>query len=166
MVESALARPELPIDVGPGSPDPERGTKGAVLVVEDEPGLADVLAVHLRAAGYAPVVARDGLEALYALDRTPPAAVVLDLHLPRVSGFRLLRLLKQSRELPRVPVLVLTALSFGEAQDAARAGADAFLTKPFHPAEVVRRVERLLDGRRQEPAASCAAAPALAEAGA
>jgi DNA-binding response OmpR family regulator len=120
--------------------------KGAVLLVEDEPGLADVLAVHLQAAGYAPVVARDGLEALHALDQTNPAAIVLDLHLPQVSGFRLLELVKQRPETTGVPVLVLTALSFAEARGVARAGADAFLTKPFDPAEVVRRVERLVQG--------------------
>jgi DNA-binding response OmpR family regulator len=125
---------------------PEPGTKGAVLLVEDESGLADVLAVHLQAAGYAPVMAPDGLTALHALDRTLPAAVVLDLHVPQVSGFRLLEVLKQRPETAGVPVLVLTALSFAEARGVARAGADAFLTKPFDPAEVVRRVERLVHG--------------------
>jgi DNA-binding response OmpR family regulator len=120
--------------------------RGAVLVVEDEPGLADVLAVHLRAAGYAPVVAPDGLAALHALDRAPPVAIVLDLRLPHVSGFRLLDLVKQRPETAGVPVLVLTALSFSEAREVARAGADAFLTKPFDPAEVARQVERLTQG--------------------
>jgi DNA-binding response OmpR family regulator len=122
------------------------GTKGPVLVAEDEPGVADVLALHLRAAGYDPVVAPDGLEALHALDRMMPVAIVLDLHLPRVSGFRLLEVLKQRPETAGVPVLVLTALSFAEARGVARAGIDDFLTKPFHPTEVVRRVERLCQG--------------------
>jgi DNA-binding response OmpR family regulator len=130
----------------PGTHHPAPETKGAVLVVEDEPGLADVLAVHLRAAGYEPVVAPDGLAALHALDRATPAAVVLDLHLPQVSGFRLLEVLKQRPETAGVPVLVLTALSFSEAREVARAGAEAFLTKPFAPSEVVRQVARLLRG--------------------
>jgi DNA-binding response OmpR family regulator len=137
-----------------------------VLVVEDEPGLADVLAVHLAAAGYAPVVAHDGLEALYALEQWTPAVVLLDLHLPRVSGFRLLQLLRPGGAAPRVPVLVLTALSFGEAREALRAGADAFLTKPFRPADVVAQVARLLAGAGPAVpvAPGAAAAPARARA--
>jgi DNA-binding response OmpR family regulator len=117
-----------------------------VLVVEDEPGLAEVLALHLRAAGYAPVVARDGLEALYALDRAPPRVILLDLHLPRLSGFRLLALLQQRPAAARAPVLVLTALNVAEARGVARAGADAFLTKPFDAAELAARAARLLAG--------------------
>jgi two-component system, OmpR family, response regulator ResD len=116
-----------------------------ILVVEDEPGLAEVLAVHLQAGGYHPIVVHDGLEALYALERVTPHAVLLDLHLPQVSGFRLIKLLKQRPDMPRVPVIVLTALSFQEAEDAVRAGADDFLTKPFLPAEVVTRVDRLIE---------------------
>jgi DNA-binding response OmpR family regulator len=115
-----------------------------VLVVEDEPGLAEVLALHLRAAGYAPVVARDGLEALYALDRAPPRVILLDLHLPRLSGFRLLALLQQRPAAARAPVLVLTALNFAEAREVARAGVAGFMTKPFDPAAVVQRVDGLL----------------------
>ena len=116
-----------------------------ILVVEDEPGLAEVLAVHLQAGGYHPIVVHDGLEALYALERVTLHAVLLDLHLPQVSGFRLIKLLKQRPDMPRVPVIVLTALSFQEAEDAVRAGADDFLTKPFLPAEVVTRVDRLIE---------------------
>jgi DNA-binding response OmpR family regulator len=115
-----------------------------VLIVEDEPGLAEVLALHLEASGYSAVVAHDGLQALYEMDRSPPQVVLLDLHLPQVSGFRLIQLLKQRVDARRPPVIVITALSFQEAQEAVRAGADDFITKPFLPAEVVTRVERIL----------------------
>jgi two-component system phosphate regulon response regulator PhoB len=164
MSQSAFAFP-LPGTTGPGADTPLRGAPNGsgrvpagypagddpgqgerpVLIVEDEPGLADVLAVHLQASGYQPIVAYDGLEALYALDRVTPRAVLLDLHLPQVSGFRLIQLLKQRLDMPHVPVIVLTALSFQEAEDAVRAGADDFVTKPFLPAEVVTRVDRLID---------------------
>ena len=134
----ALDAVDLPADVNGTSRRP-------ILVVEDEPGLAEVLAVHLQASGYHPIVVHDGLEALYALERVTPHAILLDLHLPQVSGFRLIKLLKQRPDMPRVPVIVLTALSFQEAEDAVRAGADDFLTKPFLPAEVVTRVDRLIE---------------------
>lgn len=148
MADHVTAGPAPGPDAAPRMPDQaEAGPKGSVLVAEDEPGLADVLALHLRAAGYDPVVAPDGLEALHALDRPIlPVAIVLDLHLPRVSGFRVLEVLKQRPETAGIPVLVLTALSFAEVRGVARAGVDDFLTKPFHPTEVVRRVERLCQG--------------------
>src|SRR6266545_1765635 len=95
-------------------------TRGRILIVEDE-------------------------AALYELERESPTLVLLDLHLPQVSGFRLIQLLKQRADAPRVPVMVITALSFPEAEEAVRAGADDFITKPFLPDEVVTRVERLLE---------------------
>jgi DNA-binding response OmpR family regulator len=125
-------------------PAAQSAVRGQVLVVEDEAGLAEVLAIHLRASGYEPVVVHDGLDALYALDRVTPQAVLLDLHVPQVSGFRIIQLLKQRADTPRVPVMVITALSFQEAEEAVRAGADDFITKPFLPDEVVSRVERLV----------------------
>jgi two-component system phosphate regulon response regulator PhoB len=148
MSERAIASPPQVLSAaqGPLPPHTKDETPGVqtILIVEDEVGLADVLAVHLEAAGYQYIIAHDGLEALYVLDRITPHAVLLDLHLPQVSGFRLIQLLKQRPEMPRVPVIVITALSFQEAEDAVRAGADDFVTKPFLPAEVVARVDRLI----------------------
>lgn len=119
-------------------------SRGRVLIAEDESGLAEVLAVHLQEAGYEPVIAGDGLQALYELDGGGVRAVLLDLHLPQVSGFRLIQLLKQRIDSPQIPVIVITALSFQEAEEAVRAGADDFITKPFVPVEIVHRVDRLL----------------------
>jgi DNA-binding response OmpR family regulator len=119
--------------------------RGRILIVEDEPGLAEVLSLHLEASGFATTVCHDGLSALFELDREAPTLVLLDLHLPQVSGFRLIQLLKQRPDAPRIPVMVITALSFPEAEQAVRAGADDFITKPFLPDEVVTRVERLLE---------------------
>jgi DNA-binding response OmpR family regulator len=118
--------------------------RGRVLIAEDEPGLAEILAVHLLEAGYEPIIAGDGLQALYALDDAGVRAVLLDLHLPQVSGFRLIQLIKQRIDSPQIPVIVITALSFQEAEEAVRAGADDFITKPFIPVEIVHRVDRLL----------------------
>lgn len=110
-----------------------------ILVVEDEPGLAEVLALHLAAAGFDVRTALDGLAALYELGRESPDLVLLDLQLLEVSGFRLMQLLKRRDAARPVPVLVLTALSYQEAREVARAGADDFLEKPFSPHEVVVR---------------------------
>jgi DNA-binding response OmpR family regulator len=104
-----------------------------------------VLSLHLEAAGFETTVCHDGLSAIYELDRATPRVVLLDLHLPEVSGFRLIQLLKQRADSPGLPVIVITALSFQEAEDVVRAGADDFISKPFLPDEVVSRVERLLN---------------------
>jgi DNA-binding response OmpR family regulator len=124
---------------------PAAAGKGYVLIAEDENGLAETLALHLEGAGYEPVVCSDGLSALYEIERRPPRVVLLDLNLPQISGFRLIQLLKQRADAPRLPIIVITALTFQEAEDVVRAGADDFITKPFAPTEVVQRVERLLE---------------------
>jgi DNA-binding response OmpR family regulator len=125
-------------------PAGQRAGRGRVLIVEDEYGLAEVLSLHLEGVGYETVVCHTGLAALYELDRAPFDLVLLDLNLPEVSGFRLMQLLKQRIDQPGLAVMVITALSFQEAEEAVRAGADDFITKPFVPEEVVTRVERLL----------------------
>jgi DNA-binding response OmpR family regulator len=125
-------------------PHAPRASRGRVLVAEDEYGLAEVLSLHLEGAGYETVVCHTGLAALYELDRGPFDLVLLDLNLPEVSGFRLMQLLKQRIDQPGLAVMVITALSFQEAEEAVRAGADDFITKPFAPEEVLTRVDRLL----------------------
>jgi DNA-binding response OmpR family regulator len=122
-----------------------------LLLAEDEPGLAEVLQLHLHLAGFEVDVVGDGLAALYALERRRPDALLLDLGLPQVTGFRVLQLLRRDAATATVPVLVLTALSFQEAQDVARAGAEDFLTKPVAPHTVVARARALLDRRANRP---------------
>jgi DNA-binding response OmpR family regulator len=146
MIEQRNAPPAPGTAPGTVLEEPDSpSTKGRVLIVEDEPGLAEILALHFEGAGYSTTVCHSGLTALYELDRIEPVVVLLDLHLPEVSGFRLMHLLKQRASAPDLPVVVITALSFPEAEEAVRAGADDFITKPFLPEEVVTRVERLLD---------------------
>ena len=137
----AVVEPALPHS----GPSPAPQSAGRVLIVEDEAGLAEVISLHLEAAGYETVVCHDGLAALYEVDRQAPNLVVLDLHVPQISGFRLIQLLKQRGGATRIPVVVTTALSFQEAEDAVRSGADDFMTKPFMPDELVTRVGRLLE---------------------
>jgi DNA-binding response OmpR family regulator len=114
-----------------------------ILVIEDEAGLLDILTVNLEAVGYEVIGAADGLAGLQAFDRELPDLVVLDINLPIISGFRLLELFRASAR-PATPVLALTALDFAEAEDLARRGLDAFLSKPFDPEAVLALVARLL----------------------
>src|SRR5687768_17075768 len=143
-MDQAVLRPSSGAVTTIKRPGSRPQSAGRVLIVEDEAGLAEILSLHLEAAGYETVVCHDGLSALYEVDRRAPNLVVLDLHVPQISGFRLMQLLKQ-RGGPRIPVMVTTALSFQEAEDAVRSGADDFMTKPFLPDELVVRVGRLLE---------------------
>ena len=113
-----------------------------VLVVEDEPDLLDSLSKALREDGYAVDGAAEGEEGLYKAENYEYDAVVLDIMLPRIDGWELLRRLRQTR---KTPVLMLTA------RDAVRdrvrgldTGADDYLVKPFDLSELLARLRALI----------------------
>lgn len=118
--------------------------RARVVVVEDEPEMLEILLVNLEQAGYSVVPARDGVEACRLLDAADCDAIVLDLGLPGMSGFRLASLLRRDPRLRGVPVLVVTAFQFEEVEDIAEEGVQGFLTKPFDPADLVDRLDFVL----------------------
>ena len=122
-------------------------TEPLVLVIDDEPGIVDFIEVGLREEGYAVVAAATAAEGLRALRERSPAVVVLDVGLPDQDGFALLARIRAESD---VPVVMLTAR--GDVDDRIRGlelGADDYIAKPFHFAELVARVRALL--RRREP---------------
>ena len=122
----------------------EEHSRGSVLVVDDEPTIAEVVARYLERAGYRTRVAADGAAAIEAAALQRPDLVVLDLMLPRIDGLEVMRRLReQDRE--RIAVILLTAKS--EEADRViglRLGADDYVVKPFSPAELVARVDAVL----------------------
>ncbi len=113
-----------------------------ILVVEDDRDVAFAIQAMLTRSGYAVTVAADGLAALHAFDAERPDLVTVDLHVPAVSGYRLVTLLR--RHAPKVPIVVVTAASFEEAQDLAKLGIDGFLAKPFQMKDFVSTIEAAL----------------------
>jgi len=114
-----------------------------LLLVEDDTRLQDTLAATLRDAGYAVDVSGDGVEGLYYGEEYPVDLAIIDLGLPGMSGLDLIRRLRESDR--TFPILILTARS--EWQDKVsglEAGADDYLTKPFHPEELKARVAALI----------------------
>jgi DNA-binding response OmpR family regulator len=118
-----------------------------VLVVEDDVHLAQCLASCLEAHGYEAQIVCDGLEALRQFESTQPDVVTLDLNIPTVSGFRLLKLMKASS--PGTPILVVTACAFQEVEVVAGAGADDFLMKPFDVNELAQKLSWLASCSKQ-----------------
>jgi DNA-binding response OmpR family regulator len=115
---------------------------GSILVVDDEPVVRDVLSRYLTREGFTVSAAADGEQALAAIRRDGPHAVVLDLMLPRLSGLDVLKLARMETD---VPVIILSArASEGERVDGLRLGADDYIVKPYSPREVVERVRAVL----------------------
>jgi two-component system response regulator ResD len=118
--------------------------RGSVLVVDDEPTIAEVVSRYLERAGYRTRVATDGVQAIDVAADLHPDLVVLDLMLPRIDGLEVMRRLREHGG-DRVAVILLTAK--GEESDRViglRLGADDYVVKPFSPAELVARVDAVL----------------------
>jgi len=124
----------------------DTGWRPHALIVEDEEGLLEILEVNFASAGYQVTSAADGVAAWRAFDTGHPDLLVLDLNLPKMTGFRLLELVRSESSLP---VLILTAYDFAEAEEIARYRPDAFLTKPFEVTDIIATADGLI-GRRQE----------------
>ena len=113
-----------------------------ILIVEDEPSIAEVVELYLRRAGYRVQVVRDGGAALKQLDQHLPDLLILDVMLPGVDGFYILRWLRDRSD---VPVIFITARREEVDRIAGlELGADDYVVKPFSPQELVSRVRAIM----------------------
>ena len=121
-----------------------------VLIVEDEPAIAELIAVNLRHNGFAPMWAQDGDAAQRELNAVLPDVILLDWMLPGQSGLQLARKWRQDARTKAIPILMLTAR--GDEPDKVAgldAGADDYITKPFSTQELLARIRAVL--RRRAP---------------
>ncbi|HXI01863.1 MAG TPA: sigma-54 dependent transcriptional regulator [Candidatus Saccharimonadales bacterium] len=117
---------------------------GRILVVDDDPGILEVLGDRLRAQGHAVRTASDGVEALESIETSLPDVILLDLQMPRMGGLALLR--KLGEEERDITVVVVTAVGTIErAVEAMKHGAYDFITKPFNPEQVTLTVGKALE---------------------
>ena len=125
-----------------------------VLIVEDEPAIAELIAVNLRHNGFAPIWAEDGASAQRELDAVLPDVILLDWMLPGQSGITLARKWRSEARSKAVPILMLTAR--GDEPDKVAgldAGADDYITKPFSTQELLARIRAVLRRRAPEQSA-------------
>jgi CheY-like chemotaxis protein len=120
---------------------PWDAARRVVLVVEDDPGIADVAAAALEGAGYAVAAAANGAEALARVGEVRPAAILLDVRMPVMDGPTFVARYRRGPG-PHAPIVAFAASAAGLA-DARAAGVDALLAKPFDVDELVATVARL-----------------------
>ncbi|MGH7141924.1 MAG: response regulator [Candidatus Saccharimonadales bacterium] len=129
-----------------------------ILLVEDDNNLREIYEARLQAEGYAIVTAQDGEEALVVAKAEKPDLIISDVMMPRISGFEMLDILRNTEELKYVKVIMLTAL--GQAEDKTRAtslGADRYLVKSQVTLEdIVKASHELIDGPAPSPNAPVA----------
>ena len=128
------------------------GSAGRILIVEDDPDIAALLAHSLRKAGFDPETHHTGADILTRVRQDAPALLLLDLMLPGLDGREICRALRSDPRTAGVPIIMVTA----RADEAARIaglelGADDYITKPFSPNEVVARVRALLRRTSRPP---------------
>jgi len=125
--------------VNPAHPEPAPEDPKRILIIEDDPEIANLLQAELGEAGYRVDWAPGGMQGLVKLREDPPHLIVLDLGLPDLDGSEIARRAKQHGD---VPIIVLTATDAVERKvQLLLGGADDYLTKPFHPAELLARIQ-------------------------
>ena len=122
--------------------------KRTILIMDDDLAMQTVLEIALREAGYQVILAENGREALEKVKSENPDLVVLDVMMPYMDGFEVLKNLKADPITAEIPVIMLTA----KAQDADvfrgwQSGVDCYLTKPFNPMELLTFVKRIFDSQ-------------------
>ncbi|MER5504209.1 response regulator [Streptomyces sp. NPDC002766] len=124
------------------------GTSGRVLVVDDNKVIRQLIRVNLELEGLEVVTAADGAECLDVVHQVRPDVVTLDVVMPRLDGLRTAARLRSDPRTRDLPLAIVSACTSYEVETGLDVGVDAFLAKPFEPAELVRLVEQLIQQRR------------------
>ena len=122
-----------------------------ILAVDDEPGILRLVQVNLLRHGYEVTTAPDGREALKRVEERHPDMIIMDVMMPYMDGFEALGILKKNPETRDIPVIMLTAKAGDQdVFEGWRSGAECYLTKPFHPGELIAFVKRIFEAREEE----------------
>ena len=137
-------RPRQRIASTPVQPPP-RGRLGRVLVVEDEPDVAELVRFNLVKEGYEVTVLGNGADGVRHARNGKPDVILLDIMVPQLNGWEVCRRLKQDPETVRIPIIMLTGrVDEGDKVLGFELGADDYVTKPFSPRELMARVRAVM----------------------
>jgi DNA-binding response OmpR family regulator len=117
---------------------------GTVLVVDDDPVIVQLLKVNFEMEGYRVLTASDGERGIERARHDQPDLVVLDVMMPQVDGLEVARRLRADPATSRLPIMLLSAKAQATDVKAGEAVADAYVTKPFDPLELLERVAKLI----------------------
>ena len=118
--------------------------KKKILIVDDEPEFAKLIKTRLTAEGYLVDTAEDGQQGLDKVNACPDL-VILDVMMPNLGGIEFAKIIKESPETAKIPIIFLTAKEDEQTRiDGIRSGADYFLTKPFDSAELLEIIKKLV----------------------
>jgi two-component system, cell cycle response regulator DivK len=116
-----------------------------ILHVEDNPANRMIVRDLLEFQGYQVVEALDGEEGLAAAEREHPDLILMDIQLPRISGIEATRRIKAREDLRRIPIIAVTSFALsGDEQNAAAAGCDAYIAKPYRPRDLLQLIQKLM----------------------
>lgn len=124
-------------------------TAARVLIAEDDPQGLELLEAYLGDSGYEVQTATDGEDTLRKVQTWQPDLILLDIMMPKISGFEVCKRLRGDPATQHIAVLMITALDQpSDVERAVEAGTEDFLTKPIHKTELLRRIRALLEARR------------------
>ncbi|MFJ3899407.1 response regulator [Streptomyces sp. NPDC090083] len=127
------------------------GASGRVLVVDDNKVIRQLIRVNLELEGLEVVTAADGAECLDVIHQVRPDVVTLDVVMPRLDGLRTAARLRSDPRTRDLPLAIVSACTQYEVDSGLDVGVDAFLAKPFEPAELISLVRQLIERGRREP---------------
>ena len=124
----------------------EEQESAKILIVDDEPRNVRILQIHLNARGYTVCTAADGVEALDTVEKESPDLILLDINMPRMDGFEVVKRIRANKATEFIPIVMITALRDTRENriKSIESGADDFIEKPFDSLEVLARVRSLL----------------------
>ena len=120
-----------------------------ILIIEDDRDIVNLVKLTLELEGFEAFAAFDGQEGWERIESQRPDSILLDLRLPKLDGFQVLKRLKSNQATSRIPIVILTATA--QKKSIARglaAGADAYITKPFEPLELVQKICQVLKAKK------------------
>ncbi len=117
-----------------------------ILIVDDDTDTTQLLENIVRSAGYEPITVNNSALALETAGKIKPDLILLDLMMPEPNGFEVCRMLRSNPAFGDTPILILTAMDSSDSKAiAVLAGADDFIGKPYHPDELLERINALLE---------------------